>query len=759
MLIGITIVTAIIYARSLEYPFQFDDIINIAKFYDIRHKVFHDLFFTGPRWISYWLNTLYYPFYQFDPFVFRLGNVVIHIATGVLLFCCIVLLFKRYGTDRAKNKKNNNHKHENITSAIPYFLYTFRYLIALIASLLFLLHPVQTQTVQYVIQGQLEGLAGFSVMLMSVLFLLAVTVSGFWHAVLVLLVYSTAFLSCGTKEIAIVIPFLLLLIDWFFVARGSFASLKTRWYIHVPVMGIMFCVYIWFLKPAYLAQVFGLKLRIRNNLGNMLIQDGTGIITPWAFAISQFKVLLHYLWIFIWPVGISVDYDWYACKSFWQFDCCVPFIILLALFSYILKRLKRNKTDFFAFCGLWILVVALPRSSIIPSSELLMDYKTYCFSGIVCLLLAVGLVYLLKVFKLFFVKKIEQSNGAVPVKIAYGVACHASLLVFVFVTALTAAIGYSTYERNTVWASSMAFWENIVKNTPQKARSHNNYATALTDAGKHTQAIIELKRAISLDPLYPDPYINLAVCYSILGDIDHAIEILLQSIKMSPNYPEAFNNLGHYYMLKKDYNLAEKTFMQALKLRPYYGKAHYNLGRVYLFMNKPLQAWECFKNACTQADFDNEKGFGAYGWISFALNKYDEALAAYQKALELNPKSADYASKLGNIFIIKKDVDKALEYYQQAYMLEPLKSIYAQLLGVGYFQKSNWVLADKYFSQAIALDSGNFEAYIGQAQALIRQKRLAEAVGILRALLEKKPNERITQQANNILNALHIKVV
>lgn len=134
-------ITSLVYYPSLNYEFQFDDIANITKHYEIRHDHLEKLFFSGTRWISYWINSLYYKFIKFEPFYYRVGNLLIHIANGLLVFFILQLVL------------NNLPKKSFFTRNA--------FGISFLTSLLYSLHPVQTQTISYVIQGQLEGLAAF----------------------------------------------------------------------------------------------------------------------------------------------------------------------------------------------------------------------------------------------------------------------------------------------------------------------------------------------------------------------------------------------------------------------------------------------------------------------------------------------------------------------------------------------------------------------------------------------------------------------
>ena len=233
--------TLICYWPSRHYAFQFDDLANITKNYNVRLYTFKSLFYTGTRWISYWLNGIYYSIGKFEPASYRLGNIFTHTLLGVLVFFFLCLTLSHL--------KKRSFFSENA------------YFIALICAGLFLLHPVQTQTVSYIIQGQLEGIASFFIISMALLFWLSQHVRSELAKLLIyLLLFLLAFISPGTKEIAIVAPFLLLLVDWFLMAEGSWQEMKSRWWIHAFVGLLVWGGYIYLLKPHYFAQLFGFSI-------------------------------------------------------------------------------------------------------------------------------------------------------------------------------------------------------------------------------------------------------------------------------------------------------------------------------------------------------------------------------------------------------------------------------------------------------------------------------------------------------------------
>ena len=527
------------------------------------------------------------------------------------------------------------------------------YALAFVTATLFLLHPVQTQTISYVIQGQLEGIATLLTLSMTLCFLqLTATSNTIARYSLTTILFIFATFSCGTKEIAIVSPLLILLVDWFFVAQGSWQSLKKRWLLHALIALTIIGLYMYLLKPRFFFDILRLNTIAQNNLGNVITQNPTDPITPLHYFISQFKVILHYLWIFIWPFGISVEYDWVLAPHFFAPDCIGPLLLLMFLGTMLAKLLRNNPTDLIGFGALWFIISIIPRSSIIPSPELLVDYKTYLGSFGWLFILAAGLIKGTE-WCIAQSKKLREVFADEKMRFA---------LIMLFILPL----GLATAFRNTVWRSGLDFWGNIIKNAPGKARAYNNYGVDLSqNYGKFAESIPYFKQALAMDKKYRDPYNNLAVAYAATKNLDLAIETLRESLRMSPYYPEAYNNIASFLLEKNDYVQAKKALDMAIQLRPTYGKAHFNLGRMYYNQGEHEKSWEHFKKCCMQADLDNETGFSAYGKMSLVVKKYDDAIIGCTKALECNPNNMEAIFNLANAYFFTKQYEKAAHMYER----------------------------------------------------------------------------------------------
>ncbi|MBI2775300.1 tetratricopeptide repeat protein [Candidatus Dependentiae bacterium] len=630
-LLALTFFPFLFYYPSLHYDFQFDDIINIQRYFNIRHMGFSDLFLAYVRWISAWINTLHYKIGKFDPFSYRLFNVASHTFTGILVF-----FFVFYALSLIKRRT---------------FFSENRFAIAFCTGALFVLHPVQTQTVSYVIQGQLEGLATLFTVAICITFLALANAKRFFaKAFLFLFLLTLGLLSSGTKEIAIVSPLLTLLCDWFFVAQGNWQSFKSRIWIHTSLMFVVWGIYLYYLKPSFFTNAIGLKMQARNNIGNILTQNQSDPIKPLHFFISQFKVITHYIVMFVWPFDISVEYDWKLVSSFFAPDCILFFLLLSGCAVAIGRLLYRDRTSIIAFAALWFAIAIAPRSSIIPSSELLVDYKTYLASFAVLFLLACVLVKLNQLILDALQKKSPTfSHPAIN---------------YLFALLLCLPLGYMTTERNKVWRSGEDFWTNIIKNAPMKARAYNNLGVAISEQGRMAESIPLYKKAIDMDRNYPDPWNNLAVAYSATNKIDLAIETMKQALNIHRNYPEGYNNLASFFIAKKDYENAEKMLQVALQLRPYYGKAYFNYGKMYMDQGKYDQALQSFRDACTKGDLDNVAGFTVLASMAMAMQKYQDGILAYQKLLEFDPTSYDHTFNLAYAYTMNQQYPEAIQIYR-----------------------------------------------------------------------------------------------
>jgi tetratricopeptide (TPR) repeat protein len=733
VLIGITI---LFYYPSLNYAFQFDDYPNIVKYFNNRFNSLATLFLQRSRWISYWLNACYYHWSpqgaKYTPYLYRWGNVLFHAATGLFVFITVQFICLQ----AIKNR----------------FLQQYHFFLATLVTGLFLLHPVQTQTVSYVIQGQLEGLAGLFCMALVSCFLAYTYVKTRLLRLLFLgLLFIVAVIACGTKEIIIVSPVLIMLVDWFFIAQGDWHQLKKRLWLHSSLLILILTLYTILLKPTYFLNIIGFKSELTNNIGNMLTSLPEQRITPWLFLISQFKVIIHYFWIFAWPFSMSADYDWKLAQTPFEVDVIIPFFVLCSCVWWLFKRLKKDPTDVIAFCFLWFFIAILPRSSIIPSHELLADYKTYIASFGIFFLFAIGLI---KLIAYLFPKNQHPSTNAQDERNRVAHPERSRRMLAALIICILLLSGLFTYRRNLVWESPEAFWWHVIQNSPSKARAYNNYGVALCDKRRHADSIDYFNHAIQLDKYYPDPLNNIAVAYAVGGDVDLAITALRRSISLMPYNPETYNNLATMYIEKRNYKRAEELLFTAIKLRPHYGKAYRNLGLLYNKTNEPEKAWQAFKNCCTKADFDNLEGFSHYAEACLKLKKYEEAIDAFKQALKCKPNSLVILGKLAYLYAATKQYEIAERLYRDLIRAKPHEPTFLFQLSQLLYEQNRYQEAYDLVERIREIDPTYAVIYPHIARCMIKLGFKKDAAELLKNFIAEEPPAELLQETKQLLRSL-----
>ncbi len=703
LLIGF--MTILVYYSSLFYGFIFDDFPTIIQYFHIRVFDPVGMFFANTRWISRILNQFTYHYWQTDPFAYRVIDLGMHIAIGLMIFYTLLSLLSRFTRNEFVQKN--------------------AYLISLLTAGLFLLHPVQTQTATYITQMRLEGLVALFAFFVIATFVASVHCEQANRRTMWLIIsYLGTSFAAGTKEIIVVLPMLLVLVDWFFIAQGDWEKFKTRLWIHAGYFAVLFGTLAYMgIRPGYVAHLVGTPLR--NNRGNILTGNPDVYISTFSYLISQFKVMLHYMLIFVWPFRISFDYDMRLAKSLLSIDVIAPAAILLSLTWWTFKRWVQDKADLWAFAFAWFLIAMLPRTSIFPSTELICDYKTYLASFGAMFALAVvfarGIEFILNMVKgsdMTFNKHITQVS--------------VGLL-------MLSCIGFASNQQNKVWSSDLNFWQAAVDNAPTKARGHNNLATAMYEKGDLDGALKEFDKAIECDGNYGEPHVNLASIYQMKGDFETALKHYARAMDIGEGHPEMFHNLGILHLTQQNNDTAAECFRQALELKPYYSSAHKHLGKVYQLQGKRDEALKSYESALAGDQPDDEAHY-LKGTLHIEAGNFTSALESFEK---INRNYLDTEFQLGCAHYGLARYNQARGCFQKSYEKEPSNLVYTHNYAQTLLNCKDYAQALPLFEKCLKSTQPGELPYlplhIAKCQFYVGQKD--EAAKALNALAKSAPEE------------------
>lgn len=503
-LLALAIAGVLAYRNTMGAPFIFDDLTQIIQNPAIQSWHWPWAFIENNRRpLLYATLALNFHFDGFNAVGYHVFNLRVHILAAMVLFLLVrkTLVFPLWAESF---KKDAN-------------------ILALSSSLIWLLHPIHTQAVTYIIQ-RAESLMGL-------LFLTALYCSSeyltsrrkFW----LIGAGVTALMAGLTKEVALVIPAVVLLYDRTFVSISFRAAIqKNRWLYSV-------------LSLTWVVMVF-LYLTTRPE-EKLTAGFGMAGMTPWLYAMNQPAVIVRYLRLVLWPAPLIFDYQWPAIN---QLRLLWPSIGIVTSWILVLG-VGYRRFRVLSFLGLSFFILLLPSSSIIPLKDLIFEYRLYLSLSCVTIAVVLGL-------KIFTEKFVSLRSRR-----AFFIAC---------VVIVSLILGGLTYQRNKVYLSEESIWLDVIQKQPTNARAYNNLGEYWLRLGRDAAAKKCFLNSIALDTSYADVYANMATVLGREGKVEQAIQYAQQAIVVNPDFAVGYNNLGSALSQIGRYAEAVPYFEKALAL-------------------------------------------------------------------------------------------------------------------------------------------------------------------------------------------------
>ena len=606
------------YHNSLSAPFVFDDTFSITANPTIRHLWPFWAVLSPPaggltvsgRPVLNLSLALNYALSGTVAWSYHAVNVIIHALAGLTLFGVVRRTLR--GAWRRKTDEGNGASSPDI----PVFPSPRddATLLALAIAGIWALHPLQTESVTYVVQ-RAESLMGLCYLLTLYCFIRGTEGSGgaagdrvrpptaagsdhdapaaarrrrqfsarSWHALAVI----ACLLGMATKEVMVSAPLLVLLYDRTFVA-GSFreAWRRHRW-LHAG-LGATWLLLGW------------LVLGTGGNRGGSL---GWGLNGSWwTYGVTQFEAIGRYLSLSVWPHALTFDYGERRVES--AADVVPAALLVAVLVAGTLVGLRRRSCT--GFAGAWFLAILAPTSLLPGTTQMIVEHRMYL------------------------------ALAAVVALVVPGVYALAGRRSFVALVLVAAGLGWLTERRNQDYRSELALWSDSVRKCPRSAIALNNLGKALMDGNRVKEAIEQFRAALQLNLGYAETYYNLGAALLQTGRRPEAIVQLQTAIRLKPGYAEAHDSLGSALILSGRADEAIREYEEAIRLKPDFASVHYNL-------------------ACAELHWE----------------RWPEAIREFEASLRLNPDNARAHQNLANAFLRVGRQAEAIEQYQAALRLQP----------------------------------------------------------------------------------------
>ncbi len=576
---------------------------------------------------------------------------------------------------------------------------------ALAVALIWLLHPLQTESVTYVVQ-RAESLAGLFYLLTLYGFIRGAEPSPMaqgagateqasanrlppapgsvtrssarWFTFSVL----CCFLGMATKEVMVSAPVVILLYDRAFVAGSFAAAWRRRRAFYLP------------LASAWL--VLALLVAATGARGGSAGFGGP--IGWWGYALTQCQAILHYLRLALWPRPLVFDYGVPTAGSltevWWQAA------ILLVLLAATIWALAGNPAagararSVSGFLGAGFFLLLAPSSSVLPvTTQTIAEHRMYLPLAIVVVLAGAAVRRLV-------------GRLALPGWCTGLVAAGAVL-----------GLGTATIARNQVYRSELALWQDTAARRPDNPRAHHNLGLALANAGRLDEAAAEFRRTIALQP----------------------------------NHAFAHFQLGTIHLTRRQWDAAAGELQRALAADPHYVAARVNLGQALTRLGRPDEAAAHYRAALAD-DPGAQDARVDLAALLIAQGREAEGEALLRQAIAAAPAMAEAHFRLGLALEKTAGIAAAEAEFREAVRLKPGLAAAHLALGNVRAGRGDAAGAEASYREALRLDAGSAETHYAWGNLLAGRQRFKEAITAFREALRLDPAH--AQARNNLANCL-----
>ena len=579
-----------------------------------------------------------------EVFGFHVFNLAVHLLAGLTLFG---LVRRTLTTDLLKDA-----------------FAEYSTPLALAVALIWMVHPLQTMAVTYIIQ-RAESMMGLFYLL--TLYCAARSFSSSTPGVWIAASVAACFSGLGCKQVIVTVPLMVLIYDRVFVSGTMAKAVRKHWLIYL----LLFSLWV----PILYMSAGALRPSVH---AGFAMKD----ITVAQYAVSQPGVILHYLRLAFWPAGLCIDYLWPIARTLPEI--LPPAIIVASLLIACVAALKYRPC--LGFVGVWFFLILAPTSSVMPIRDLAVEHRMYLSLAAISALVVGGGFWIAG--RLY--EKVSVKNPARA----------ASTTTLILACAASVVLAGATYQRNKVYASPEKIWSDVISTRGDNSRAYHNRGIYLESIGKRAQAISDFRRSIWISPNNAEVYHSLGKSFYESGRLDEAIDNFLKAVQLNPAHAQSNSSLTELYRQKgaldeawshgqvalanlKPYDRPEDVaglylnlgnvradqglyeeaiglYAKSIEIAPDFVVARVNLADVYTRIGQlelaaeqfglVLQYEPLFKNKAELA-----RVYARFGTVLAKLKKYNESITCFERAIQLNPDLSGAAGWLEHVTQLKSE--------------------------------------------------------------------------------------------------------
>jgi len=363
------------------------------------------------------------------------------------------------------------------------------------------------------------------------------------------------FLGLMAKPMAVTLPFVFLLLDYWPMLRFSQGTNETQESTTHPVTDHFYrqrsCLYLFLEKGPFfaLSLLFSITTFLAQKHGEA-VQPLENIPLTFRTA-NAFVSYFNYIGKMLWPHDLAIYYPLPHTWPLWQVSCALIVILSLTFIVVLLyKSVPYLFTGWFWYLGTLVPVIGLVQ----VGTQAMADRYTYVPLAGLFLIIA------------WVVADVVKHGGILRI-----------ILPLLLALGICACIVVSWLEVQN-WQNSLTLFRHTLSVTRENYFAHNGMGVILRGLGDMKGAEMHFNEALRIRPRFAVARVNLGGIYFLRKEFDAASEQFRQALEIYPGYIDARFNLGHSYLMQRKYPDAIVAYKQILIIAPDNAEAHNYLG-------------------------------------------------------------------------------------------------------------------------------------------------------------------------------------
>ena len=505
---------------------------------------------------------------------------------------------------------------------------------AFVAGALFALHPIHTESVDWIAAVTDLELTLFYLLAFGI-FLALARPGGRRSEPMLAALGATFLLALISKEQAMTLPALATVYEHFYREDRSETSIPQK----LARYGLL-----WLVGVAYLV--------VRIHLfGALVPAKNLPELTPEQILLGAVALVGQYVWKLIWPVRLCGFYVFHPSTSLFDPYVLAGVVVLLAIAAlfFICWRSRERNVRFASFAILWFLATLAPvlNAHWVGANVFTERYLYLPSVGVAWL---VGLV----AARLWSRAgpRAAQRRALVVAGIVVGVLFAARIVI-----------------RNRDWKDDIVFYSRTLDFSPDAFIILNNLGTVYWDQGAVENAESAWKRSLAADPSNATVLNNLGMVAGKKKQYDEAVKFFQRAMELRPNSADPHLNLGRVYRVMGLAGPAELQLRQALAISPFDSRIRNELGQLLVPEGRTDEAEDQFRASIRFEP--NALAYDFLGMLDIRRGAMQEAERDFRAALSLDELDSNAHFGLGYIYKAAGRQAEALNQYQAGLVKDP----------------------------------------------------------------------------------------